>query len=583
MAPGIMSESGKCHRTASQIPTLPVITATNGNQEQSLVKNKNSPELDSNNDTKNLSDLKGEEFQEKSNQNVSGLAASAASLVSSSTPTVCQNCETTTTPLWRRDENGQVLCNACGLFLKLHGRRRPISLKTDVIKSRNRSRNTAVPGIRRSKGSAATSTSSPHGQIHVPDMGSPSFSTLSPHIVPHGSPLRGPIGHDISHIDHLPMLGSHEYHRRSQVHQNGHSFQQHQQHHQQQPQQQQNYNYNTRGSLRHTSSSVNSVPSTPSTIFSYPNSPILGPHNPVSHINNGSSAPVSPRLQGHQSPNGVAPNTLPPLPRPQPLSLTAASSGNNSTTAPHIVLGSVTSQLSKVAANNNNNIGSNSITTTSTTPSVNVTSPLHILTPQSRPQSPTTSATAGTSLHLSVPRLAGVPRLNARGEALSEQLRPKSPPDARLERIPPLRQISTGGHNRILEASTVDTLHTRISELELVNDLFKSKVAQLEHSENLARQSEASIRQSELGLRKEIEELKSHNRALMDQLRRAGLAPVSSNGDGNTSTLPPRIPPISTTMSSLPLNSSSASSISQQNPTTVDEHVVKRIKVSDII
>ncbi|CAH0048695.1 unnamed protein product [Clonostachys solani] len=55
----------------------------------------------------------------------------------SSQPT-CQNCSTSTTPLWRRDEFGSVLCNACGLFLKLHGRPRPISLKTDVIKSRNR-------------------------------------------------------------------------------------------------------------------------------------------------------------------------------------------------------------------------------------------------------------------------------------------------------------------------------------------------------------------------------------------------------------------------------------------------------------
>lgn len=40
-----------------------------------------------------------------------------------------------------------MLCNACGLFLKLHGRARPISLKTDVIKSRNRVRvkKTAIP------------------------------------------------------------------------------------------------------------------------------------------------------------------------------------------------------------------------------------------------------------------------------------------------------------------------------------------------------------------------------------------------------------------------------------------------------
>lgn len=55
-----------------------------------------------------------------------------------STQPTCQNCTTSTTPLWRRDEIGSVLCNACGLFLKLHGRPRPISLKTDVIKSRNR-------------------------------------------------------------------------------------------------------------------------------------------------------------------------------------------------------------------------------------------------------------------------------------------------------------------------------------------------------------------------------------------------------------------------------------------------------------
>ncbi|KAF8625403.1 hypothetical protein AX15_005369 [Amanita polypyramis BW_CC] len=51
-------------------------------------------------------------------------------------PTLCTNCQTTNTPLWRRNPEGQPLCNACGLFYKLHGVVRPLSLKTDVIKKR---------------------------------------------------------------------------------------------------------------------------------------------------------------------------------------------------------------------------------------------------------------------------------------------------------------------------------------------------------------------------------------------------------------------------------------------------------------
>ena len=60
-------------------------------------------------------------------------------------PTTCTNCFTQTTPLWRRNPEGHPLCNACGLFLKLHGVVRPLSLKTDVIKKRNRGSGASMP------------------------------------------------------------------------------------------------------------------------------------------------------------------------------------------------------------------------------------------------------------------------------------------------------------------------------------------------------------------------------------------------------------------------------------------------------
>ncbi|KAI8975677.1 hypothetical protein BDF20DRAFT_795199, partial [Mycotypha africana] len=50
----------------------------------------------------------------------------------------CSNCGTCTTPLWRRDTDGSSLCNACGLYLKLHNEKRPLSMKTDHFKKRQR-------------------------------------------------------------------------------------------------------------------------------------------------------------------------------------------------------------------------------------------------------------------------------------------------------------------------------------------------------------------------------------------------------------------------------------------------------------
>ncbi|KAG6832122.1 hypothetical protein H0H87_002635 [Tephrocybe sp. NHM501043] len=68
----------------------------------------------------------------------------------------CANCGTSTTPLWRRDDVGNNICNACGLYFKLHGTHRPNSMKKTVIKRRKR-----VP--------AAAATSPSLGQHRMTD------------------------------------------------------------------------------------------------------------------------------------------------------------------------------------------------------------------------------------------------------------------------------------------------------------------------------------------------------------------------------------------------------------------------------
>lgn len=86
------------------------------------------------------------------------LAGAAKNASDGSEPT-CSNCFTQTTPLWRRDPKGQPLCNACGLFLKLHNVTRPLSLKTDVIKKRNRGSGNSAPAGKTSTRSVRKRTS----------------------------------------------------------------------------------------------------------------------------------------------------------------------------------------------------------------------------------------------------------------------------------------------------------------------------------------------------------------------------------------------------------------------------------------
>lgn len=87
-------------------------------------------------------------------------------------PTTCTNCFTQTTPLWRRNPEGHPLCNACGLFLKLHGVVRPLSLKTDIIKKRNRGSGNAMPVGTASTRSSKKATRKP--SIHQTPVTTPS-------------------------------------------------------------------------------------------------------------------------------------------------------------------------------------------------------------------------------------------------------------------------------------------------------------------------------------------------------------------------------------------------------------------------
>ncbi|XP_022697342.1 transcription factor GATA-3-like isoform X2 [Varroa jacobsoni] len=87
--------------------------------------------------------------------------------------TSCANCKTTTTTLWRRNHNGEPVCNACGLYYKLHNVNRPLTMKKEGIQTRNR------------KLSSKAKKKKPSGSmLALPDclkpLGDKSFSSFSP-------------------------------------------------------------------------------------------------------------------------------------------------------------------------------------------------------------------------------------------------------------------------------------------------------------------------------------------------------------------------------------------------------------------
>ncbi|KAG7091726.1 hypothetical protein E1B28_008127 [Marasmius oreades] len=50
----------------------------------------------------------------------------------------CSHCHTHNTSVWRRSKTGEQLCNACGVYSRLRGKDRPLSLKRNKIKPRTK-------------------------------------------------------------------------------------------------------------------------------------------------------------------------------------------------------------------------------------------------------------------------------------------------------------------------------------------------------------------------------------------------------------------------------------------------------------
>lgn len=63
----------------------------------------------------------------------------------------CTNCGTMTTTIWRRNMKGEMVCNACGLYYKLHGINRPVTMRRDTIHTRRRRPKGEKPTRHRSK------------------------------------------------------------------------------------------------------------------------------------------------------------------------------------------------------------------------------------------------------------------------------------------------------------------------------------------------------------------------------------------------------------------------------------------------
>ncbi|CAO3615685.1 unnamed protein product [Cunninghamella blakesleeana] len=110
-------------------------TTTNNNNNNNNSNNNNSNNhhhLNSNNNNNNKNDNKNDhDHDDFTNENEDDQQNQQQ----------CVNCQQTSTPLWRKNEKGESVCNACGLYAKLHHRDRPPAMKKTKTQKRRKTSN----------------------------------------------------------------------------------------------------------------------------------------------------------------------------------------------------------------------------------------------------------------------------------------------------------------------------------------------------------------------------------------------------------------------------------------------------------
>lgn len=515
---------------------------------------------------------------------------------------ICQNCSTSTTPLWRRDENGQVLCNACGLFLKLHGRPRPISLKTDIIKSRNRVK-TTFTGMSVSKSASASpafrASSPSHASAMVQQAG------ISGNTVTAGSGVENSTNGSGSHGKRKRnnTLGTGKFRSTAPT----------------------NSGQRTSSAPSPSNSTImnGSKPDSSQQSYYYMRppttstfTPSIKPEGSVNDpVYNGSTSAASPAIS---SPTSSANHHIPQR-ITSPLMLAsisglssklnglaqAATTSGSSIPSTTTTLPSTSSLASSInekpalaalsavaqAASESSNISAAALSPMMNHQSSHLNhhpspslSALSSITAPSPILNPTTtvldqlSAAAAASPYLSphqpesdtrVPPIAVTPKMGpySRPSPAYENSRMEKPPSPTVSTSSSLHVGNSHETTDVDSSESLQQLRTRVTELELVNDLFRSKINELEVSEAAARKCETAVRESESLMRKYVKSLEAKVRELQAQVEKN----TDAKADGENGKL-----------ELLSLKSSSSSSAPDE-PGFKDSLDTKKLRISEII